>query len=285
MWGACPREVCVHSCEMHALVWGACTRVRHVHSCEMSALMWGVCAWPCASWGADADRMRVRRPWGDVPGEATGTLRLYSCSQTSLATVPRPMGQCPPRGAFSEADSFLADSLVVRTLLPEAAPLGRSASLKGQQGDKAATQGGGCVGSLWVGWGPGSQGTWPFWMPRPRVSFSKCFQSDPLHQARDHLAVRPWGTDRGLGAWQVEDPCGHKPGTLEAPVRSRNPSAAGHSGAQQGGLYEPSSPVVLFAEICNLLFLFSLKIALLRYNSHAIQFAHLKDIVDGSSVP
>lgn len=80
--------------------------------------------------------------------EATGTLRLHSCSQTSLATIPRPVGQCPPRGAFSEADGFLADPLVVRTLLPEVAPLARSASLKGQQGDRAATQGAGCVGSL-----------------------------------------------------------------------------------------------------------------------------------------
>ena len=29
---------------------------------------------------------------------------------------------------------------------------------------------------------------------------------------------------------------------------------AGRSGAQQGGLYESSSPLVLFAEICNLKF-------------------------------
>lgn len=28
--------------------------------------------------------------------------------------------------------------------------------------------------------------------------------------------MRPGGTDRGLGAWQVEDPCGHKLGTLGA---------------------------------------------------------------------
>lgn len=85
----------------------------------------------------------MQRPWGDMPGEATGTLGLDRCSQTSLAMVPRPVEQCPPRAAF-KTDSFLADSprcqdtaawpLVVAK--SEAAPLGRSAALKGQQGDR-----------------------------------------------------------------------------------------------------------------------------------------------------